>query len=225
MNKKLVLSLMLATGLAFAQSGSSSGSQSSSTPSTQPSQQTPSQQPSTSSSDQSSQTSTSSSNSQDTVVRGCLKQSGGNWMLSSNGQNITLNGDDSTLKPHDGHQVEVHGTRGSDLVADREIGEHDFRYVQHEPGFVWNAGRNQRSSGRRQFGEPEQCVLHQSEFQLHAQFRHEQPECGSGSEQLCKFSEQRQLYSKRRSSEFKREQSERGRPNSDTEQQHELSNF
>src|SRR5260370_17176279 len=114
MNKKLVLSLMLATGLAFAQSGSSSGSQSSSTPSTQPSQQTPSQQPSTSSTDQSSQTSTVSSNSQDKVLRGCLKQSGGNWVLSSNGQNITLNGDDSTLKPHDGHQVEVQGTRGSD---------------------------------------------------------------------------------------------------------------
>src|SRR5258708_10632061 len=105
---------MVGSGLAFGERGRSSGSQSSSTPSTQPSQQTPSQQPSTSSPDQSSQTSTASSNSQDTVLRGCLKQSGGNWVLSSNGQNITLNGDDYTLKPHDGHQVEVQGTRGSD---------------------------------------------------------------------------------------------------------------
>ncbi len=97
--------------------------------------------------------------------------------------------------------------------------------MQHEPSLVRNAGRDQRSSGGCKLGEPEQCVLHQSEFQFHAQFRHEQPECGNGSEQLCKFSQQRQLNSKRTSSEFKRGQSERSRPNSDAEQQHEPSNF
>ena len=48
-------------------------------------------------------------------MRGCLKQSGGNWVLSAdNGQSVNLQGDSSVLKPHDGHQVQVQGTRGSD---------------------------------------------------------------------------------------------------------------
>jgi LPXTG-motif cell wall-anchored protein len=116
MNRKLILSLMLAAGFAFAQSGSSD------TQSSQPgsSQTTPSaQQPSTPSqpteqSPGTPSTATSSANGQDTVVRGCLKQSGGDWVLSEAGQNITIKGDDSMLKPHNGHQVELHGARGSD---------------------------------------------------------------------------------------------------------------
>ena len=48
-------------------------------------------------------------------MRGCLKQSGGNWVLAAdNGQSVNLQGDSSILKPHDGHQVQVQGTRSSD---------------------------------------------------------------------------------------------------------------
>ena len=48
-------------------------------------------------------------------MRGCLKQSGGNWVLAAdNGQSVNLQGDSSILKPHDGHQVQVQGTRASD---------------------------------------------------------------------------------------------------------------
>ena len=104
--------------------------------------------------------------------------------------------------------------------------------MQHEPGFVRNAGCNQRSGGRK-LSESEQRILKHSEHQLHAEFRHEQSECSDGSEQLCKFSQQRQLYSELRSPEFQCKQPkcnvsvnlsqfERGRPNSDSEQQHEL---
>lgn len=44
-------------------------------------------------------------------MRGCLKQSSGNWVVSQNGQETTLSGDSSMLKPHDGQQVEVHGAQ------------------------------------------------------------------------------------------------------------------
>src|SRR5215469_6059699 len=125
MKKRLLMAFVLAGGMALAQtSGGSAGSTGSSTDqnpqATQPS--SPSQQPST---DQQQQPTTpspqsnpstqaapsSSANGQETVVRGCLKQSGGNWVISQNGQDVTLNGDSSMLKPHDGHQVEVHGTQ------------------------------------------------------------------------------------------------------------------
>ncbi|HKE31779.1 MAG TPA: hypothetical protein VKD65_08645, partial [Candidatus Angelobacter sp.] len=118
MNKKLLMAFVLVGGMALAQtSGGSAGStsspdQSQNPQATQPS--SPNQQQPTSPSDQSNpnnQSTATSSTGQETVVRGCLKQSGGNWIVSQNGQDITLNGDSSMLKPHDGHQVEVHGTQ------------------------------------------------------------------------------------------------------------------
>ncbi|HET7873555.1 MAG TPA: hypothetical protein VFL42_13635, partial [Terriglobales bacterium] len=43
-------------------------------------------------------------------LRGCLKQLGGNWVLAADtGQTITLVGDSSILRPHDGRQIEVQG--------------------------------------------------------------------------------------------------------------------
>src|SRR5215472_18616737 len=120
MNKKLLMAFVLAGGMALAQtSGGSAGStsspdQSQNPQATQPS--SPNQQQPTSPSDQSNpnnQSTATSSTGQETVVRGCLKQSGGNWIVSQNGQDITLNGDSSMLKPLDGHQVEVHGTQSS----------------------------------------------------------------------------------------------------------------
>jgi hypothetical protein len=84
-------------------------------PSTQDQQQptSPSTQPPSSNPDQSQTAAPSSANGQETVVRGCLKQSGGNWIISENGQDTTLSGDDSLFKPHDGQQVEVRGTQSS----------------------------------------------------------------------------------------------------------------
>src|ERR1700744_6497965 len=112
MSKKFILALMLASGMAFAQTGGTG-----STPDqSQPSQQPTSPSTSSPSTDQSSQTATPTSTSdQQTSLKGCLKQSGGNWVLNAdNGQSVNLSGDSSALKPHDGHQVQVQGTRGSD---------------------------------------------------------------------------------------------------------------
>src|SRR6476660_8760734 len=81
MNRKFILAMMLASGMAFAQTGSSG----------------------------------STTNDQQASLRGCLKQAGGNWVLAAdNGQSVNLQGDSSMLKPHDGHQVQVQGTRSSD---------------------------------------------------------------------------------------------------------------
>src|SRR5437763_30218 len=119
MNKKFILALMLTTGMAFAQTGSSGSTPDQS--SQQPSTTSPSTSPSTpSTTDQNSTTSTTNSTTtstsdQSNSMRGCLKQSGGNWVLASdNGQSINLQGDSSMLKPHDGHQVQIQGTRASD---------------------------------------------------------------------------------------------------------------
>ena len=79
-------------------------------PSTQDQQQPA---PPSSTPDQSPSAATGTANTQETVLRGCLKQSAGNWVISQNGQDTTLNGDDSMFKPHDGQQVEVHGTQSS----------------------------------------------------------------------------------------------------------------
>ena len=125
MNKKFILALMLTTGMAFAQTGSSGStpdqsSQQPSTTSPSTSPTTPSTSPSTTDQTNSTQTnsttsSTTSTSDQSNSMRGCLKQSGGNWVLASdNGQTINLQGDSSMLKPHDGHQVQVQGTRASD---------------------------------------------------------------------------------------------------------------
>src|SRR6476660_6452431 len=118
MNKKFILALMLTTGMAFAQTGSS-GSTPDQQPSQQPSTTSPSTSPSTT--DQSNSTTTSttstttSTSDQSNSMRGCLKQSGGNWVLAAdNGQSVNLQGDSSILKPHDGHQVQVQGSRASD---------------------------------------------------------------------------------------------------------------
>src|SRR6476469_10579527 len=111
MNKKFILALMLTTGMAFAQTGSS-GSTPDQQPSQQPSTTSPSTSPSTT--DQTPSTATSTSD-QSNSMRGCLKQSGGNWVLAAdNGQSVNLQGDSSMLKPHDGHQVQIQGTRASD---------------------------------------------------------------------------------------------------------------
>src|SRR5258708_27530938 len=111
MNKKFILALMLTAGMAFAQTGSAG-----STPDQQPSQQPSTTSPSTSpaTTDQPNSTVTSTSD-QSNSMRGCLKQSGGNWVLAAdNGQSVNLQGDSSILKPHDGHQVQIQGTRASD---------------------------------------------------------------------------------------------------------------
>ena len=111
MNNKLLMAFVLASGMALAQTGSSTGS----TDQNQSQPTTPSQQQTTTPPDQGNQsTATTAASGQETVLRGCLKQSGGNWVISQNGQDITLNGDSSMLKPQDGHQVEVHGTPSSD---------------------------------------------------------------------------------------------------------------
>lgn len=110
MNNKLLMAFVLASGMALAQTGSSGGStdQNQSQPTTRSQQQT------TSPSDQNNQNApTPSTSGPETVLRGCLKQSGGNWVISQNGQDITLNGDSAMLKPQDGHQVEVHGRQSS----------------------------------------------------------------------------------------------------------------
>ena len=127
MTKKLLMTLMLATGMAFAQGGSggsgsgSAGSQSTQPPSGSASSPTGTQDPnqqqqttpgSTQTTPGNNQSTTSASGSEATV-RGCLKQSGGDWILSQSGsgQSVTLKGDSSMLKPHDGHQVEIKGTQ------------------------------------------------------------------------------------------------------------------
>jgi uncharacterized protein DUF5818 len=50
-----------------------------------------------------------------TSLKGCLKQLGGNWVLAADtGQTISLVGDRSLLRPHDGRQIEVQGTLAGD---------------------------------------------------------------------------------------------------------------
>jgi hypothetical protein len=105
MKKKLLLALMLASGLALAQSGRSPGS-------TDPQQ--PSMQQTPPSSSQSSQSSTSKAG--QTSMSGCLKGSDGGWVLIAEGQSapVPVTGDSSTLSPHNGHQVQVKGNQASD---------------------------------------------------------------------------------------------------------------
>src|SRR3954462_191173 len=117
MNRKFILALMLTTGMAFAQTGSSGSKPDQQTqPSQQPSTTSPSTSPSTPSTDQTNSTTTTtnstatSTSDQSNSMKGCLKQSGGNWVLAAdNGQSVNLQGDSSMLKPHDGHQVQVQG--------------------------------------------------------------------------------------------------------------------
>ena len=81
MNRKFILALMLASGMAFAQTGSTGStpdqqqqpSQQPTSPSTQPLYPRPEHQPST----------TPSTGDQQASMKGCLKQSGGNWVLAA----------------------------------------------------------------------------------------------------------------------------------------------
>lgn len=102
MNKKFVLALMLASGMAFAQSGGSS-------PGSSDQQQPSTQQPST----QPQQPQTPAGAGQGSLT-GCLKGSDGNWVLVAEGQSTPITGDSSTLAPHNGHQVQVKGSQASD---------------------------------------------------------------------------------------------------------------
>jgi hypothetical protein len=103
MNKKFVLALMLASGMALAQSsGSSPGSTDPQQPSTQP----PSAQ-----TQPGSQSPTGAGQSS---LTGCLKGSDGSWILVAEGQSTPITGDSSTLSPHNGHQVQVKGSQASD---------------------------------------------------------------------------------------------------------------
>lgn len=110
MNKKFVLALMLASGMAFAQSsGSSPGSSDQQQPSTQ---QPSTQQPSTQQPQQpSGQSPTSAGQSS---LTGCLKGSDGGCVIVAEGQSTAISGDSSTLSPHNGHQVQVKGSQASD---------------------------------------------------------------------------------------------------------------
>ncbi len=101
MNKKIVLILMLATGMAFAQNRGAP-----------PDQQQPSQQqtqPTQPSATQKAPTSAGQN-----ALTGCLKGSGDAWVLVAEGQSTPLSGDSSKLKPHNGHQVQVKGAQASD---------------------------------------------------------------------------------------------------------------
>jgi hypothetical protein len=103
MKKKLLLALMLASGLALAQSGSSPGS-------------TDQQQPSTQQTQPPSGQSGQSPSTAGQTMTGCLKGSDGGWVLIAEGQSapIPVTGDSSALSPHNGHQVQVKGNQASD---------------------------------------------------------------------------------------------------------------
>jgi hypothetical protein len=101
MSKKIVLILMLATGMALAQNRGNSAP---------PDQQ---QQPSPQQTQPSASQKTPTSAGQNSLT-GCLKGSGDAWVLVAEGQSTPLSGDSSTLKPHNGHQVQLKGTQASD---------------------------------------------------------------------------------------------------------------
>lgn len=98
MNKKILLILMLTTGMAFAQNRSSS------VPDQQQQQQPPQTQPSQKAPVSAGQN----------ALTGCLKGSGEAWILVAEGQSTPLTGNSAALKPHNGHQVQVKGQQASD---------------------------------------------------------------------------------------------------------------
>jgi len=113
MNKTFLMALMLASGMALAQS---SGSSPGSTDQQQPSTQQPStdqQQPSSQQNQPTTSNQTPASTGQSSLT-GCLKGSDGSWVLVAEGQSTPITGDSATLTPHNGHQVQVKGTPGSD---------------------------------------------------------------------------------------------------------------
>jgi hypothetical protein len=104
MTKKILFILMLATGMAFAQNSGNSGSPDDQQ---QPSQQQP--QPTQPSANP--QTPTSAGQN---ALTGCLQGSGDAWVLVAEGQSTPVKGDSSKLSPHNGHQVQLKGSQGSD---------------------------------------------------------------------------------------------------------------
>lgn len=97
MKMKLLLAVVLASALAFAQE---SGQQ----PSTQ--QQPSAQQPTAG------QTQTGAG---PTSISGCLQQSGENFVIvTAEGQSTPVKGDASMLQQHNGHQVQANGSQASD---------------------------------------------------------------------------------------------------------------
>lgn len=112
MKKNGLMAMMLVSIMALAQSGSSSGAPAQQQPQQQSSTQQQQQQPPATKpgTEPGAQTSTGQ-----TAMTGCLKQSGGNWVLAAeNGQTVNLSGDSAMLKQHDGRQVQVQGTQASD---------------------------------------------------------------------------------------------------------------
>lgn len=114
MNKTLFMALMLASGMALAQSsGGGYGSTNQSQPPTQSQPSTQPSQPTTDQNQPSTGNQTPSSTGQSSLT-GCLKGSGGSWVLIAEGQSTPVTGDSSTLSPHNGHQVQLKGTQASD---------------------------------------------------------------------------------------------------------------
>lgn len=106
MKRCFLVAVMLCSGIAAAQSGSSPGQAAQA-------QQQPSmgQKPATSPGTESDARTSAGQ----TLIKGCLKQSGGNWVLAAeNGQTVNLSGESSMLKPHDGQEVQVEGTQAND---------------------------------------------------------------------------------------------------------------
>jgi hypothetical protein len=101
MNKKILVIVTLATGMAFAQNrGSVPDQQQQQPPSTQQTQPSTSQKAPVSAGQN--------------ALTGCLKGSGDSWVLVGEAQSTPLSGDSSKLKPHNGHQVQLKGTQASD---------------------------------------------------------------------------------------------------------------
>jgi hypothetical protein len=100
MKSRLVLALMLASGMAFAQSGGRA-----------PDQQQPSSPQTQAPAGQSNQSPTSAGQS---TLSGCLKGSDSGWVLIAEGQSTPVTGDSATLTPHNGHQVQIKGRQASD---------------------------------------------------------------------------------------------------------------
>jgi hypothetical protein len=71
------------------------------------------QQPSTQQNQPSTGNQTPTSAGQSSMT-GCLKGSDGSWVLVAEGQSTPVTGDSATLSPHNGHQVQLKGTPGSD---------------------------------------------------------------------------------------------------------------
>lgn len=106
MKKTILLSFLLVSALALAQTPNKPEN----TPS---SDQQPTAAP-TSPADQSNQndqTATDSAKQKDSVMRGCLTRSSDHWILTTRGHNVAVSGDDSILQSHDGQKVEIHGQR------------------------------------------------------------------------------------------------------------------